>query len=241
MSLAGSSLRSVARPPARGSFPLDREHQCSNEQQEYLRCLTHQQQQQEEFEVYDHLPCRGLAKAFLECRMHFNLMQKEDLSRLGYAEPSPPSASAAVEKEPPHPAAAAAAAAVPAVKTKEETGFLAGIQAIQPYTTRGFFGRIAARFSWPKDFMQLRRSGSGSSSSSSSSSNRNSSSSSFSDGNSCSSGRGRTSQGVERVDDFPDSSSSSSISGVSEGGAPLRKAFGGAPMLLSTFKGAPNW
>ncbi|KAL8428271.1 hypothetical protein Efla_001566 [Eimeria flavescens] len=225
MSLAANSLRTVARPPAKGSFPLDRDHQCSSEQQQYLQCLTHQQQQQQqqqqqhqqEFEVYDHLPCRGLAKAFLECRMHFNLMQKEDLSRLGFADSSSPSAAAAAaarEERPARQAAAAAAAAeaedLPA-RSKEDIGFIAGIQSIQPYTTRGFFGRIAARFSWPKDFLQRRSSSSSSNSllqstaltavDSSSNSSDSSSSSMDSSRSDSSSSSGRTSQGFHRPDE----------------------------------------
>ncbi|KFH06664.1 COX19 cytochrome c oxidase assembly family protein [Toxoplasma gondii VAND] len=40
------------------------------------------------------------------------------------------------------------------VKTKEDEGFVAGCGAIRPYTERGFFGRIFARYSWSGDFFK---------------------------------------------------------------------------------------
>ncbi|CDJ38149.1 hypothetical protein, conserved [Eimeria tenella] len=264
MSLAANSVRGPTKPPAKGSFPLDRDHRCSTEQHRYLRCLTQQQQQQQQqFEAYDHLPCRELAKAFLKCRMDTNLMQQEDFEQLGFAA-SPQAAAAAgaaaagaagaaaagaaaagragaaavdslaeTAASPEHgapptaPAAAAAAPAAPApaaaaaAKSKEETGYLAGISALQPYSNRGFFGRVVARFSWPKQFLQpffSRSSSSSSSSSGSSSSSRKgmqllpsepSDMDSSSSSNSSSSS-GRTSVGFDRLDHYPDSSSNSS-------------------------------
>ncbi|OEH78221.1 hypothetical protein cyc_00349 [Cyclospora cayetanensis] len=88
MSLAATAVRGPSRPPAKGSFPLDRDHECSEAQRRYLQCLTqHQSPQAGRFAAYDHFPCRGLAKAFLQCRMDSNLMQREKLSLLGFAEP----------------------------------------------------------------------------------------------------------------------------------------------------------
>ncbi|KEP64361.1 UNVERIFIED_CONTAM: COX19 cytochrome c oxidase assembly family protein [Hammondia hammondi] len=40
------------------------------------------------------------------------------------------------------------------VKTKEDEGFVAGCGVIRPYTERGFFGRIFARYSWSGDFFK---------------------------------------------------------------------------------------
>ena len=222
MSLAANAVRGPARPPAKGSFPLDREHQCSAEQQRYLRCLTQRQQQQQQqvFEVYDHLPCRVHAKAFLQCRMDANLMLREEMSILGFPESPEAAAAAAAEDTPLTAVAEGTPTAAAAERSKEETGYLAGIQTLQPYTSRGFFGRVAARFSWPKQLLFPFFSRSSSSSSSNSSNNNDHEApplptpeptdSRSRTTSSSSSSSGGSSIGFERPDDFPCSSSNSS-------------------------------
>ncbi|KAM3577241.1 hypothetical protein VYU27_000923 [Nannochloropsis oceanica] len=72
----GASIQ--AKPPEKGSFPLDRAGQCRAVAHEFLGCI--------ESNKRDYSACKDLSKAYLQCRMEKNLMQKEDLSKLGFEE-----------------------------------------------------------------------------------------------------------------------------------------------------------
>ena len=65
MSAAGGAFGGArglaAKPPERGVFPLDHSHECQREAGEYLACLRRH--------AAEAHPCRGLSKAYLECRM----------------------------------------------------------------------------------------------------------------------------------------------------------------------------
>ncbi|OWF45060.1 cytochrome c oxidase assembly protein COX19-like [Mizuhopecten yessoensis] len=68
--------RQTIRPPDKGSFPLDREGECTSKMSKYMTCLKQHKQ--------DNDKCRLPAKDYLECRMNNNLMAKESWSKLGY-------------------------------------------------------------------------------------------------------------------------------------------------------------
>lgn len=65
MSAAGGAFGGArglaAKPPERGVFPLDHGHECQRAAGEYLACLRRH--------AAEAHPCRGLSKAYLECRM----------------------------------------------------------------------------------------------------------------------------------------------------------------------------
>ncbi|CCF58896.1 hypothetical protein KAFR_0F03000 [Kazachstania africana CBS 2517] len=73
----GSTLRALSpTPPERGSFPLDHDHECSKQMQEYLNCIK--------LTRGENAPnCRLLAKEYLRCRMKNQLMGKDEWKNLG--------------------------------------------------------------------------------------------------------------------------------------------------------------
>jgi cytochrome c oxidase assembly protein subunit 19 len=83
-------------PPQRGSFPLDHDGrirdrwasidisdratgECKNFMTPYLACIKKVKGVNED-------QCRELAKAYLTCRMDRNLMAKDEMKNLGFAE-----------------------------------------------------------------------------------------------------------------------------------------------------------
>ncbi|CAN0090065.1 unnamed protein product [Ascophyllum nodosum] len=66
-----------AKPPDKGSFPLDHGGECKPQMKAFISCLKEHNS--------DHLPCKTLSKLYLECRMDRNLMAREELDRLGFA------------------------------------------------------------------------------------------------------------------------------------------------------------
>ncbi|TFJ87082.1 hypothetical protein NSK_001416 [Nannochloropsis salina CCMP1776] len=84
----GASIQ--AKPPEKGSFPLDRAGQCRAVAHEFLGCI--------EIHKRDYSACKDLSKAYLQCRMDKNLMQQEDLSKLGFDEKQQESGKAKDEK-----------------------------------------------------------------------------------------------------------------------------------------------
>lgn len=70
------------RPPEKGVFPLDHFGECKSIKEQYLHCLKQHGQDTE--------ACRDLAKEYLKCRMDRNLMAKQDLRDLGFAEGDAP-------------------------------------------------------------------------------------------------------------------------------------------------------
>ena len=67
-----------AKPPEKGSFPLDHGGQCAASASEFMACLKAHGQR--------HAPCKALAKQYFECRMDRGLMAKEDLATMGISE-----------------------------------------------------------------------------------------------------------------------------------------------------------
>uniref|UniRef100_A0A1X7TPX4 Cytochrome c oxidase assembly protein COX19 n=1 Tax=Amphimedon queenslandica TaxID=400682 RepID=A0A1X7TPX4_AMPQE len=68
--------RQRARPPDKGSFPLDHTGECKDHMLKYMSCLKENSS--------DHSQCRVLAKDYLQCRMECELMTKEEWGKLGY-------------------------------------------------------------------------------------------------------------------------------------------------------------
>ncbi|KAK0656419.1 hypothetical protein B0T16DRAFT_315965 [Cercophora newfieldiana] len=66
-------------PPQRGSFPLDHDGECKTFMTPYLACIKKVKGVNED-------QCRELAKAYLTCRMDRNLMAKDEMKNLGFAE-----------------------------------------------------------------------------------------------------------------------------------------------------------
>jgi cytochrome c oxidase assembly protein subunit 19 len=66
------------KPPIQGSFPLDHDGECKEAMLYYMLCLKRNDDSNSK--------CRVEAKNYLDCRMKRNLMDKEDLKSLGYAD-----------------------------------------------------------------------------------------------------------------------------------------------------------
>ncbi|CAM9908921.1 unnamed protein product [Chrysoparadoxa australica] len=65
------------KPPEKGIFPLDHGGECKAHVQALLSCLAENGS--------DHISCKPLSREYLECRMKKDLMQQEDLTKLGFA------------------------------------------------------------------------------------------------------------------------------------------------------------
>jgi len=63
-------------PPEKGSFPLDHLGECKQVMHRYLKCIH------ENSRVARN--CTEISKEYLNCRMDKELMEKEDLSKLGF-------------------------------------------------------------------------------------------------------------------------------------------------------------
>jgi hypothetical protein len=74
-----------AKPPDKGSFPIDHFNDCTGIHDKYLRCLKRNKN--------DNMSCRYIAKEYLQCRMDHNLMAKEEMKTLGFNDDD------AIEKE----------------------------------------------------------------------------------------------------------------------------------------------
>ncbi|KAK0050495.1 cytochrome c oxidase assembly protein COX19 [Biomphalaria pfeifferi] len=77
-SLSTFSSKSNAKPPQKGSFPLDHEGECKDFMIKYMQCLR--------LNKKDTALCRKETKDYLNCRMDKNLMLKEDWKKLGFTE-----------------------------------------------------------------------------------------------------------------------------------------------------------
>ena len=75
---SGASARPNAKPPEKGSFPLDHGGECKAHARTFMACL--------EAHSHRHAPCKSLAKVYFECRMDRDLMAKEDLGTMGFSE-----------------------------------------------------------------------------------------------------------------------------------------------------------
>ncbi|CAK8692208.1 unnamed protein product [Clavelina lepadiformis] len=77
MATAGPFQRSVKpKPPLKGSFPLDREGECKELKELFMKCLSERN--------FDNSLCREQSKNYLVCRMDKKLMQEETLTDLGF-------------------------------------------------------------------------------------------------------------------------------------------------------------
>ncbi|KXJ28531.1 cytochrome c oxidase assembly protein COX19 [Exaiptasia diaphana] len=65
-----------AKPPDKGSFPLDHDGECKAFMKKYMTCLRDHKG--------DNHSCREESKAYLECRMQRELMAVEDMNKLGF-------------------------------------------------------------------------------------------------------------------------------------------------------------
>lgn len=65
-----------ARPPDKGSFPIDHFNDCTGTHDKYLQCLKRNKN--------DNMSCRYIAKEYLQCRMDHNLMAHESMKTLGF-------------------------------------------------------------------------------------------------------------------------------------------------------------
>ena len=74
MQLYGGKTKQ-GKAPDRGSFPLDHHSECKTEVEAFLRCLQESSS--------EHVRCKRLSKAYLQCRMDKELMAREDLDDLG--------------------------------------------------------------------------------------------------------------------------------------------------------------
>ncbi|KAF7950967.1 uncharacterized protein EAE97_002519 [Botrytis byssoidea] len=78
----GRMVNNKPSPPERGSFPLDHDGECKSVMQSYLNCMK-------KVRGMNDPECRDLAKSYLSCRMDRNLMAKDELKNLGFADESP--------------------------------------------------------------------------------------------------------------------------------------------------------
>eukprot|EP00936_MAST-01D_sp_MAST-1D-sp1_P002366 g2366.t1 len=74
MQLYGGKTKQ-GKAPDRGSFPLDHHSECKSEVEAFLRCLQESSS--------EHVRCKRLSKAYLQCRMDKELMARENLDDLG--------------------------------------------------------------------------------------------------------------------------------------------------------------
>ncbi|EGB07199.1 hypothetical protein AURANDRAFT_17897, partial [Aureococcus anophagefferens] len=63
-----SGAKSQSTPPERGSFPLDHGGECKALKTKFIACLK--------AEGSEHVACKQLSKAYLECRMDRGLMAR---------------------------------------------------------------------------------------------------------------------------------------------------------------------
>ncbi|KAL3877834.1 hypothetical protein ACJMK2_035478 [Sinanodonta woodiana] len=70
--------RATARPPDKGSFPLDHEGECRAFMIKYMICLRDNKRETSQ--------CRRESRDYLQCRMDRNLMRKEEMKKLGFGD-----------------------------------------------------------------------------------------------------------------------------------------------------------
>ncbi|KAM0750284.1 hypothetical protein T439DRAFT_326240 [Meredithblackwellia eburnea MCA 4105] len=71
-----STLSFGAKPPDRGSFPLDHDGECKEYMKRYLNCMKTAKSQSTD--------CRQLSKEYLGCRMDKGLMERVSWEDLGF-------------------------------------------------------------------------------------------------------------------------------------------------------------
>ncbi|CAL8380267.1 cytochrome c oxidase assembly protein COX19 [Gadus morhua] len=73
-----SSKAFKPRAPDKGSFPLDHFGECKGFKDTFMKCLRDNS--------FDNSMCRLQSKDYLQCRMDNQLMAKEPLEKLGFAD-----------------------------------------------------------------------------------------------------------------------------------------------------------
>jgi len=73
-----STSKQYVRPPQRGVFALDHDAECKTFIEKYTACLNDSKDV--------HYKCKELSRDYLQCRMDRQLMSKENLNDMGYAE-----------------------------------------------------------------------------------------------------------------------------------------------------------
>ena len=68
-------------PPDKGSFPLDHFAECKEAMEAFMACLKANN--------YNQRVCRQESRDYLQCRMDNDLMAKEDMDILGFANIQP--------------------------------------------------------------------------------------------------------------------------------------------------------
>ncbi|KAL8278382.1 hypothetical protein RQP46_009274 [Phenoliferia psychrophenolica] len=71
-----SSLPFGAKPPDRGSFPLDHDGECKDVMKKYLDCMKTSKSKSTD--------CRHLSREYLGCRMDKGLMERVEWTDLGF-------------------------------------------------------------------------------------------------------------------------------------------------------------
>ncbi|XP_038064620.1 cytochrome c oxidase assembly protein COX19-like [Patiria miniata] len=66
------------RPPDKGSFPLDHDGECKKFKENFMECLRKHHN--------DNNQCRLQTMEYLQCRMERDLMTKEPMKKLGFAD-----------------------------------------------------------------------------------------------------------------------------------------------------------
>mmetsp|Transcript_12663 Transcript_12663/g.14989 ORF Transcript_12663/g.14989 Transcript_12663/m.14989 type:complete len:103 (-) Transcript_12663:193-501(-) len=89
-------------PPLKGSFPLDHFGECKRFRVAYLKCLKAKDGA--------HIECLDKSKSYLQCRMDAGLMEKEEMSKLGFSKRPRKNVSSTAYQ-----------------KSKESKGFIAGL------------------------------------------------------------------------------------------------------------------
>ena len=73
----GRKKAGPAKPPEKGSFPLDHGGECKPQADTFKKCMSEHGSR--------HAPCKSIAKLYFECCMNKNLMAQEDLSTMGFS------------------------------------------------------------------------------------------------------------------------------------------------------------
>jgi len=79
MTFAQKSFK--AKPPEKGSFPLDHEGECKLQMLKFMKCLH--------LNDNDNSKCRHESMEYLGCRMDRGLMKRESWANLGFADIAP--------------------------------------------------------------------------------------------------------------------------------------------------------
>lgn len=88
MTFAQKSFK--AKPPEKGSFPLDHDGECKGFMLQFMKCLR--------MNDNDNAKCRQESMEYLGCRMDHGLMKRESWDHLGFGDIAPKGSDAASDK-----------------------------------------------------------------------------------------------------------------------------------------------